>query len=77
MPIKISDILVCPVCKGKLVAGRPGSSELLCPNCLTAYGVHGGIPVMTPDSARKLSDAEATALREREKAKDAAAGTQH
>lgn len=72
MPIRISDILVCPVCKGRLAAGEPGSGELICPRCLTAYGVHGDIPVMTPDSARKLSEAEVQALRSRERSKSAA-----
>jgi uncharacterized protein YbaR (Trm112 family) len=47
------DILVCPICKGKLVypAGR---QELICKGCRLAYPIRDGIPVMLEDEARAL-----------------------
>lgn len=42
------DILVCPVCKGSLVADE---AALLCKACRLRYPVRDGIPVMLVDEA--------------------------
>ncbi len=60
----IPEHLVCPVCKGPLAAGS-AARELLCPRCALAYEVRAGIPVMIAERARKLSDEEVRALKER------------
>lgn len=60
----IPEHLVCPVCKGLLAAGSE-ARELLCPRCALAYEVRAGIPVMIAERARKLSDEEVRALKER------------
>jgi len=51
---KLLDILVCPLCKGRL-AYEPGAGELVCRACRLAYPVRDGIPVMLEDEARALS----------------------
>ncbi len=57
-----ASILVCPVCKGKLAAGK---NELLCPACALGFAVkESGIPDMIAHNARKLSGDELDALRE-------------
>ncbi len=51
---KLLDILVCPICKGRLEYDR-GADELICRACRLAYPVRDGIPVMLEDEARQLS----------------------
>ncbi len=63
------DILVCPVCKGKLDAelgaagpeseAAPGKSgsRLICRTCRKAYPVKDGIPVMLVEEAQSLEGA--------------------
>lgn len=53
MDKKLLDILVCPVCKGKLVNAAQ-SQELICPVDRLAFPVRDGIPVMLVDEAREL-----------------------
>jgi len=54
---KLLEILVCPLCKGKLVyRSQPG--ELVCKADRLAYPVKGGIPVMLEEEARKLPPEE-------------------
>lgn len=48
------DILVCPVCKGKLEAEE---SRLICRACRKAYPVRDGIPVMLVEEAKSLEGA--------------------
>jgi uncharacterized protein YbaR (Trm112 family) len=49
----LSNILVCPVCKGELsVADR--EQKLLCRHCCLAFPVRNGIPVMLADQAEKM-----------------------
>jgi uncharacterized protein YbaR (Trm112 family) len=48
---KLLEILVCPICKGKLVL-RQG--ELVCKADRLGFPVKDGIPVMLEDEARKL-----------------------
>jgi tetraacyldisaccharide 4'-kinase len=51
---RLLEILVCPLCKGKL-AYRKEAAELVCRADLLAYPVKDGIPVMLEDEARKLA----------------------
>jgi uncharacterized protein YbaR (Trm112 family) len=50
---KLLDILVCPICKGKLVY-RKAEGELICKVDRLAYAIRDGIPVMLPQEAREL-----------------------
>ena len=54
---RLLEILVCPLCKGKL-AYRKEAAELVCRADRLAYPVKDGIPVMLQDEARKLSPDE-------------------
>jgi len=54
---KLLEILVCPLCKGKLVY-RKQPGELVCKADRLAYPVKGGIPVMLEEEARKLPPEE-------------------
>ena len=47
------DILVCPLCKGKLEYDKK-QQELICKADALAYPIRDGIPVMLDDEARKL-----------------------
>lgn len=63
----IPSFLVCPVCKGPLLAQARSSAadadELICPSCELAYEIKDGIPVMIASSARALAPEEARAAR--------------
>ena len=50
---KLLEILVCPLCKGKLLY-RKEREELVCKADRLAYPVKDGIPVMLEEEARKL-----------------------
>lgn len=54
MDRKLLDILVCPVCKSKLVYKRD-EKELICKADRLAYPIRDEIPVMLEDEARRLS----------------------
>ena len=54
---KLLEILVCPVTKARLVYDRD-PAELISKAAGLAYPIRGGIPIMRPDEARPLSDAE-------------------
>lgn len=56
---RLLDMLVCPLCKGPLVAGAHEAeggrlSELHCRVDRLAFPVHDGIPVMLEGEARAL-----------------------
>lgn len=54
---RLLDILVCPLCKGKLVYRKNASQdadELVCKADRLAYPVMDGIPVMLEEEARRL-----------------------
>ncbi|HZM37110.1 MAG TPA: Trm112 family protein [Burkholderiales bacterium] len=51
---RLLEILVCPLCKGKLVY-RKEAGELVCRGDRLAYPVKDAIPVMLEDEARKLA----------------------
>ena len=58
---RLLEILVCPLCKGKLVYRKnaPGQAqELLCKADRLGYPVKDGIPVMLEEEARKLPPEE-------------------
>jgi uncharacterized protein YbaR (Trm112 family) len=52
MDKKLLEILVCPLCKGKLLVKK---NELICKFDRLAYPVRDGIPVMLEPEARVLS----------------------
>lgn len=53
MDRKLLEILVCPVCKGRLVH-RKKDEELVCRADRLAFPVRDGIPVMLEEEAREL-----------------------
>lgn len=52
MDKKLLDILVCPVCKGKLLLKK---DELICRFDRLAYPIRDGIPVMLEPEARAIT----------------------
>lgn len=54
---KLLEVLVCPVSKATLVYDK-AKQELISKQAGLAYPIRGGIPIMRPDEARVLSDAE-------------------
>ncbi|GGI85580.1 Trm112 family protein [Legionella impletisoli] len=52
MDKKLLEILVCPVCKGKLLLKN---EELICRFDRLAYPIRDGIPVMLENEARLLT----------------------
>ena len=57
---KLLEILVCPLCKGKLVYLKQ-QSELVCRADRLGYPVKDGIPVMLEEEARKIPPEEEVA----------------
>lgn len=53
MDKKLLEILVCPLCKGKLIYNRK-VAELVCRGDRLAFPIRDGIPVMLEDEARSL-----------------------
>ena len=60
LDIRILDILVCPVTKGKLVQV---DNELWSKQAGLAYPINDGIPVMMETDARSLSQEEIDSLK--------------
>ena len=54
MDKKLLDILVCPICKGKLVY-RKKEQELVCRVDRLAFPIRDDIPVMLEQEARQLA----------------------
>jgi len=52
---KLLEILVCPLCKGKLAVR---TDELICKADRLGYPIKDGIPVMLEEEARKLPPQE-------------------
>jgi len=48
------DILVCPICKGKL-SYQKSPHELICPACRLAYPIVDEIPKLLESDARHLN----------------------
>ena len=57
MDTKFLAILVCPLCKGKLIY-RTSEQELICYTHRIAYPIKNGIPIMLSEEARPLLDNE-------------------
>jgi uncharacterized protein YbaR (Trm112 family) len=53
MDKKLLDILVCPICKGRLVY-KASEAELVCKVDRLAFPIRDGIPVMLEGEARAL-----------------------
>ena len=64
MDSKLLDILVCPICKGKLYYAVD-AGELICRGDRLAYPIRDGIPVMLEGEARRISLEEYDALPKR------------
>lgn len=54
---RLLEILVCPLTKGPLTYYKD-AQELISKQAGLAFPIREGIPVMLPDEARELSDAE-------------------
>jgi uncharacterized protein len=54
---KLLETLICPVTKSTLVYDRD-KQELISRKAGLAYPIRNGVPIMLPDEARTLSDAE-------------------
>jgi uncharacterized protein YbaR (Trm112 family) len=57
MDSKLLDILVCPICKGRLIYDK-AKSELVCRVDRLAYPIRDDIPVMLEDEARRVPEDE-------------------
>ncbi len=57
METRLLDILVCPVCKGRLQVNAD-KTELICRADRLAFPVRDGIPVMLEPEARVLTESE-------------------
>ncbi len=55
------DILVCPICKGKLIY-KKAQQELICRADRLAYPIRQAIPIMLANEARKISLEEYDAI---------------
>lgn len=62
MDTRLTEVLVCPVCKGPLVFNRE-KNELQCAKCAMGFPIVDGIPVMLADRSRTLSRDEAAQAR--------------
>jgi uncharacterized protein YbaR (Trm112 family) len=56
MNSKLLQILVCPVCKGKLLYNKK-TAELECGNDRLAFPIRKGVPILLEMDARQLSAA--------------------
>jgi uncharacterized protein len=54
---KLLEILVCPITKTTLTYDRE-RQELISQQAGLAYPIRGGVPIMLPDEARELTEAE-------------------
>ena len=54
MDKKLLDILVCPICKGKLYYDKK-AAELICRGDRLAFPIKDDIPVMLQEEARGLA----------------------
>jgi len=54
METRLLDLLVCPLCKGRLYVNAT-RTELICRGDRLGFPVRDGVPVMLEDQARSLS----------------------
>ena len=52
---KLLDILVCPICKSKLIFNKT-TNELICKFDRLAYPIKDDIPIMLENQARQIED---------------------
>ena len=57
MDAKITEILVCPLCKGPLLWSEK-KKEFYCRSDMKAFPVIDGIPCMVPTEAREMKEEE-------------------
>ena len=57
MDSQLLEILVCPLCKGKLYYAVE-AGELICRGDRLAFPIRDGIPVMLEEEARPLTEEE-------------------
>jgi len=57
MDRKLLDILVCPICKGRLTYDK-AKAELVCRADRLAYPIRDDIPVMLEEEARRVPEEE-------------------
>lgn len=57
MHTRLLDLLVCPLCKGRLYSNAD-HTELVCRGDRLAYPVRDGVPVMLEAEARVLPETE-------------------
>lgn len=62
MDSRLTEVLVCPICKGPLTL-ETKKSELHCAKCAKGFTVVGEIPVMLAVEARDLTEEEVKAAR--------------
>ncbi len=62
MDKQLLNILVCPLCKGKLIYDK-GKQELICKFDRLAYPIRDGIPVMLDHEARIITLEEKESLK--------------
>lgn len=62
MDKRLLDILVCPLCKGKLLYQK-STQELICKFDRLSYPIRDDIPVMLESEARELTLEEYDSLR--------------
>lgn len=58
MNIRLTELLVCPICKGKLQLDKK-QNELICRFDRLAFPIRNNIPVMLQHEARELAPEEA------------------
>jgi uncharacterized protein YbaR (Trm112 family) len=54
---RLLEVLVCPVTHGKLEYDR-AKGELISRSARLAYPIRDGVPIMLPEEARDLTDAD-------------------
>lgn len=54
---RLLEILVCPVTRGPLELDR-AKGELISRSARLAYPIRDGVPIMLPEEARELTDAD-------------------
>lgn len=62
MDTRLTEILVCPVCKGPLRMNAT-KTELHCAKCALGFKIANDIPMMLASEARKLTEKETEAAR--------------
>lgn len=62
MDSRLTEVLVCPVCKGPVTMSED-KTELCCSRCRLAFAIRAGIAVMLENEARELTEQQAEKAR--------------